>query len=309
MKSQYIKSGVAYFALNFKAATSSIARAIVSAHYAEIEDNLNNNTSYPKGRSIDNSRWHSQLPKTEDPDATVVLIVRDPVERFRSACVETGKTPDEALSEQGQKNSHFWPTSRLLVSGCKLYRFETDLDAAATELGLTLPLPNIDGGNGEKPTLTVGELARVQAIYADDIALFDSITNAGQVWVTPPTPATDEIKAAKIQEFSNFAKVECEADITVDGIGILHVDSDTLHDLKTIEELVTDGTSPILVAGKYPSYKCVDGSMVDIGTTEITAIKTAMITRKYTAYSVKLKGLVDTITAATTVEELDAITW
>ena len=114
---------------------------------------------------------------------------------------------------------------------------------------------------------------------------------------------------SKIQEFSNFAKAECEADITVDDIGILHVDSDTLHDLKTIEELVTDGTSPILVAGKYPSYKCVDGSMVDIGTTEITAIKTAMITRKYMAYSVKLKGLVDAIAAATTVEELDAITW
>lgn len=194
MKSQYIKSGSAHFALNFKAATSSIARAIVSAHYPDIEDNLINNTSYPEGLTVDNSRWHSQLPKTETPDGDVILIVRDPVERFRSACVETGKTPDEALSEQGQKNNHFWPTSRLLVDGCKLYRFESDLDAAATSLGLSLPLPNIDGGNGEKPTLTPEQLAQVQAIYADDIALYESITEAGQVWVAPePEPEPEPV--------------------------------------------------------------------------------------------------------------------
>jgi hypothetical protein len=117
----------------------------------------------------------------------------------------------------------------------------------------------------------------------------------------------EDAKAAKIAELSNRAKTECEADILVDGIGIFHVDADTLHDLKTIEECVTDGTSPILVAGKYPSYKCVDGQMADIGATEITAIKTAMITRKYMTYSVNLKTKVEAVTAATTVEELAAI--
>lgn len=188
MKSQYIKSGSTHFALNFKAATSSIVRAIVSAHYPEIEDNLTNNTSYPSGRTVDNSRWHWQLPKTETPDSEVTLIVRDPVERFRSACAETRKTPDEALSEQGQDNSHFWPTSRLLTTGVKLYRFDTDLDDAAVALGLALPLVDIAGDNPPKPDLTPDQLARVQAIYADDIALYESITEAGQEYVMPPVP-------------------------------------------------------------------------------------------------------------------------
>jgi hypothetical protein len=117
------------------------------------------------------------------------------VERFRSACAETDRKVEEILSkiESGEPyNNHFWPTSRLLINGIKLYRFEADLDRVALELGLQLPLPVI-ATNGTKPNLTSKQIARVQAIYADDIALYNSITEAGQVWEAPepkPEPIT-----------------------------------------------------------------------------------------------------------------------
>jgi hypothetical protein len=209
MKNQYIKVGSKFFAVNFKAATSSFIRAIISAHYPDLEDLIQNKTSYASGRNADNSRWHVLFKYEPMPDGETVLIVRNPVERFRSACAETGKSPEEVLSEiesGAPYNNHFWPTSRLLVDDCKLYRFETDLDEAATELGLTLPLPVIIGG-GTKPDLTPEQVARVEAIYADDIVLHDSITEPGQVYFTP---ATDEDKAsalAVLKENRNVAEI------------------------------------------------------------------------------------------------------
>ena len=91
------------------------------------------------------------------------------------------------------RDPHFWLQSRLLEGNLiKLYRFPSDLDALATEAGLSLPLPNIDGDNdpGAKPVLSQAQVARVQAIYADDIALYESIAEAGQEFdpAAPPVP-------------------------------------------------------------------------------------------------------------------------
>jgi len=194
MKATYVKAGDKFLALNFKAASSSLIRSISTEFYPELEDTLQNNTSYPEGVTSAGMRLHAFLDKTETPEGTTVLVVRDPVERFRSACAETFTTDVDALLakiESGERYANpFWPTSRLLKGTVQLYRFESDLDDAATALGLTLPLPDIDGGNGEKPDLTPDQLTRVQSIYADDIALFESITEAGQVttYVAPPAP-------------------------------------------------------------------------------------------------------------------------
>ena len=301
MKSQYIKSGAAYFALNYKAATSSIARAIVSAHYPEIEDNLTNNTSYPEGVTIDNSRWHALLPKTEESDATVVLIVRDPVERFCSACADTNKSSDEALSKNGQKNYHFFPTSRLLVDGCKLYRFESDLDDAATELGLPLPLPIIPS-NGTKPDLTPDQLARVQSIYADDIALYESITEAGQVWTKPPTPITDVDKAKKLTELAAARYAEEMGSIEVDGI-LIKTDERTRGILTAGMVEVRDNPEFSLL-----NWKISDGNFVDLSALQVLSIYEA-VDAHIAATFAKERTLSEQVTNATTIEELEAIKW
>lgn len=303
MKSQYIKAGSAHFALNFKAATSSIARAIVSTHYPEIEDNLANNTSYPEGMSVDNSRWHSQLPKTEKPEGEVILIVRDPVERFRSACAETGKSPEEALSEQGQRNNHFWPTSRLLVDGCKLYRFESDLDAAATALGLSLPLTNIAGDNPPKPTLTAEEQAQVESVYADDIALYESITEAGQVWTKPPIPATDEMKAAKIAELER-ARWDAEvAGLTLTDGRLVLTDKGTQAELGKALSIISTVNPSLEVDWRFPN-----GSIEQLDAAGIQQIA-GEVFGHVQATRTQFKDKATLVAAATTEEELNGITW
>lgn len=119
----------------------------------------------------------------------------------------------------------------------------------------------------------------------------------------------EEVKATKITELSTAARLESESDIAVDGVGLLHVDAKTILQLTTIEALIADGTHLALVAGEYPNYKCVDGSFVNLTAANMAAIRTAIMDRDLNIYSVKLKGMVDAIAAATTVEELDAITW
>lgn len=205
MKTSFFDTPNAAVAVNFKVGSATLARAIIAAHHPDINSVLTtphgdgNGTAYPVGKSADSIRAHGLCPKLADPkDRPVTLLaVRDPVEKFRSACVESKVVDVDAklthLETNGfTRDSHFWLQSRLLGGNIiKLYRFPQDLDALAVEAGLSLPLPNIDGGNDPtaKPTLTPEQLARVEAIYGDDTALFASIAEAGQEFVIePPTP-------------------------------------------------------------------------------------------------------------------------
>ena len=301
MKSVYIKAGDKFLALNFKAASSSLIRAITTEFYPELEDTLQNNTSYPEGATSAGMRLHAFLDKTETPDGATVLIARAPVERFRSACAETGKTVEEGLSEQGQKNSHFWPTSRLLVDGIKLYRFESDLDEAATALGLSLPLPVIPS-NGTKPDLTPEQLVRVQALYADDIALYESITEAGQVWTKPPTPTTDVDKAEKLAELAAARYAEEMGGIEVDGI-LIKTDERTRGILTAGMVEVRDNPEFSLL-----NWKISDGNFVDLSALQILSIYEA-IDAHIAATFAKERALSEQVTNATTIEELEAIKW
>ena len=206
MKTSYFNTPNAAVAVNLKVGSATLARAIIAAHHPDIDSVLTtphgngNGTAYPAGNSADSIRTQSLCPKLADPkDRPVTLLaVRDPVEKFRSACVESKVVDVDAKLTDLETNAfprdaHFWLQSRLLEGNLiKLYRFPSDLDALATEAGLSLPLPNIDGDNdsGAKPVLSQAQVARVQAIYADDIALYESIAEAGQEFdpAAPPVP-------------------------------------------------------------------------------------------------------------------------
>jgi len=302
MRTQYIKSGSKYFALNFKAASSSIIRAIISSHYPEIEDKLVNCSTYPDGRTADNSRLHGIIPKTDDPNGEVVLIVRDPIERFRSACAETRKTPDEALSEQGQKNIHFWPTSRFLANDCRLYRFESDLAEAAAALGLSLPLPNIINPNGEKPDLTAEQLLQVQTIYAEDIALYESINETGQIWTTPSTPVTDEMKSVKLAEIKAARKAAENAGVEIQPFGLIATDLETQMKLSAVyTKALNDPTYT-------KNWKVGASTWAVLDATTIIAIGDAVEAHVQAQFD-REETCAKSILAATTAEELSSITW
>ena len=68
-----------------------------------------------------------------------------------------------------------------LLPDTKLYRFPDHLVEAATELGMQLPLPVVNAASRPKPTLTAEQQQVVEEYYAEDIALYNSITAPGIV--------------------------------------------------------------------------------------------------------------------------------
>jgi len=100
----------------------------------------------------------------------LAVIVRNPVERFRSMCARhTFKTVEDHLVVP-----QYGP---IQAEGCStFFRFEDQLETAAEWLGLSLPILHLDAaGEENKPTLTPDQEARVREIYAADIALWESL--------------------------------------------------------------------------------------------------------------------------------------
>jgi hypothetical protein len=99
----------------------------------------------------------------------VGVIVRNPVERFRSMIAHKHLNVDEQLAR---------PMYGPLPAGpfVRYFRFEDQLDDAAEWLGLQTPLPQEDAtSEANKPLLTPEQEARVREIYAADIELWESL--------------------------------------------------------------------------------------------------------------------------------------
>ena len=99
----------------------------------------------------------------------VAIIVRNPVERFRSMISHKNLNIDEQLVK---------PMYGPLPQGnfVRYFRFEDQLNEAAEWLGLQTPLPQDDASDPvDKPILTPEQEARVREIYADDIVLWESL--------------------------------------------------------------------------------------------------------------------------------------
>lgn len=190
---RYLKCGDKLFALNPKCATSSFARAIIARWHPDLEQ-LISTAAYPEGQSADTGQWQLMIPYRTRPAGEVICVVRDPVDRFRSAMAQVGisdvdTTLAELIHETGNhpeyrpvrgrrllsEDAHFRPQSRFAGEPIRYFRFPDQLDAAAEALGLSLPLPAINEGSNGKPTLAPEQEARIREIYADDVALWNSI--------------------------------------------------------------------------------------------------------------------------------------
>ena len=186
IRKQYFDAGRVAVCVNYKAASATLARAIIAAYHPEIESLLTTQpgtgkgTAYPPGRSADNTRWHGLCPKTDYGTVPrTVLVVRNPVDRFVSACAETGTADVDALLnrlESGTENNpHFWSQSRFAEGNPTLYRFDRDLKKLANDLNLSWPLPKIiRRDKPAKPTLNQSQTDRVLAMYNDDLTLYQS---------------------------------------------------------------------------------------------------------------------------------------
>jgi hypothetical protein len=126
-------------------------------------------------------QWHPVLSSpygglaAGDTPENYCCLVRDPVERFRSACARTQISVDDALISA---DGHFWSLESMgaLQDGVTHFRFPDQLDACAEWLGLETPVPQLnEEAEANKPTLTPEQEARVREIYAADIALWESL--------------------------------------------------------------------------------------------------------------------------------------
>jgi len=171
-------------ALNAKAGSSTLARAIIAAFHPE-QEHLIQTAAYPEGKGPDTNQVQWLCPKEKEPSKPVVLIVREPVGRFRSAIAQTNLTDVDAALTALETNGEVQFPRRMRklredvhfryqhekLNGGTVFRLE-DLDEAATFIGLTLPLPTINEASRPKPDLTPEQEARVLAYYADDAALY-----------------------------------------------------------------------------------------------------------------------------------------
>lgn len=218
----------------FKGGSSSIARAIIAAFYPEIESVITtphgngNGTAYPAGQGPDDKRWQGRVPKAKsDTDLPRLATIRDPVERFRSAMAQFNLSDVDAVLDSLQsgtkiqmarreasiqRNPHFTTQTSQLEGENTCYRFPDHLEQFAEAAGLPYPLPTINEATNPKPTLTIEQEAAVRAYYADDVALYDAITEPGYVHTQPRDPA--EV-ARELQEAKQQALAILEGDYHV----------------------------------------------------------------------------------------------
>lgn len=75
-------------ALNAKVASSSLARAIV-AQFQPQDDWLIRTAAFPPGETADARQWHWVAKGSRTPTKPVILLVREPISRFVTACQQT----------------------------------------------------------------------------------------------------------------------------------------------------------------------------------------------------------------------------
>lgn len=198
-------------AFNAKVASSALASAIVRKYHPDrLEKSLSEyekkwsqfsdefKASLPEGfqrmfRSDMNdsiSFWQNLCTITRNPELPVLLLVRNPVDRFLSGAsylsqdidkLLTGLEKDdeeyvlESLPIKITKNTHFIKQSWLIKGDTRLYRFPDQLEQFCLDAGLDWPLQRINEGANIKPVLTEEQIKRIESYYAEDVKLWNLI--------------------------------------------------------------------------------------------------------------------------------------
>ncbi|NBX73030.1 MAG: hypothetical protein EBQ89_01895 [Alphaproteobacteria bacterium] len=116
-------------------------------------------------------------PTDISPVLPLAVMVRDPLERFRSALARTRNSVEEALALR-YSDAHFQSLSDmgLIATDVTYFRFPDQIEECAAWLGLETPVPQENAEPDEnKPTLTPAEELAVRTAYGDDIALWERL--------------------------------------------------------------------------------------------------------------------------------------
>lgn len=159
------------FATNSKAGKHSICKAIVEKDYPDKLWGL---------VDVEELTYYTLTPQTDTPTKPVLMLVRDPMERFISAASMNHGHIDieDALAGMGsepyERQVDYVKSAKEAGQEIKLFKFPTHLKAFCKAAGFT-GLDILNRATAEPKILTPEQEDLVRVFYADDIELFNSI--------------------------------------------------------------------------------------------------------------------------------------
>jgi hypothetical protein len=81
-------------ALNAKVGSSTMARLIIKQFYPKEHQKINY-ARFPNGITENQKQWHWMCPGSTTPDKPIVLLVRNPLDRFLTACQQINIKPED----------------------------------------------------------------------------------------------------------------------------------------------------------------------------------------------------------------------
>jgi hypothetical protein len=133
-----------------------------------------------------NERWHPVMNITEwmhdlrtgsvPQEITFAVVVRNPLDRFVSACARLKKTPDDVIANH-LDDVHTWTIASMGLMNhpqARYFLFE-NLNVCAEYLGLPTPLPTTNS-EPSKPNLTEDQLHWAKQYYSEDIELYTRLS-------------------------------------------------------------------------------------------------------------------------------------
>lgn len=152
-------------ALNSKVATNSIAKAIVQTYYPDKVEMCIIESDY---------QWRSFIEQTDTPDKPVLMLLRDPIERFVSAVAMLNLDPAEVIKDIGSYEPNYFQPQSLFLDDhpdAKVFLFPSQIDEFCKAAGFP-ELPAINEAKNPKPELTKEQIEFLKEYYATDIKLF-----------------------------------------------------------------------------------------------------------------------------------------
>lgn len=197
---KYFLAGPYAVALNAKSGSSSMCLAIIKRWHSAIYQSLVTG-AYPVGKTMYNVPWHGICPSSKTPDTPVVVMVRDPVERFLSGVTYLNIDLAEAIDSLSNgtmvstnrgsinvaTNIHFWHQHRACRGETHLFRFPQHVAEAQVLLDLE-EFPHTNAGSSAKPTLTPEQRDVVEQHYAIDMGLYAAIVQPNTIQQHPVPP-------------------------------------------------------------------------------------------------------------------------
>lgn len=80
--------------LNAKVGSSTMARLIIKSFYPKEHKKISY-ARFPNGITENQKQWHWMCPGSPTPDKPIVLLVRNPIDRFVTACQQIAINPED----------------------------------------------------------------------------------------------------------------------------------------------------------------------------------------------------------------------